>query len=288
MPRILLAGVAALDSIHQVPRYPREDEELRALRHITRPGGNAANSASVLAGLGHEVALLSLWGDDDAGRRVERELAGRGVDLRLCRRVAGGTTATSHIVLSRATGSRTIVHVRDLEELELADFARVDLGAIDWIHFEARNVARTARAMAAARAAEAPPAISLEVEKERPEVETLWPAADLIVFSRAFARGRGFDSAPALLHQVRGHAPRARLACAWGDQGAFGLDTNGHAPRARARPPAEIVDTIGAGDVFNAGLIDALARGATFAAALERGCALAGAKVGRLGFDGLR
>ena len=47
------------------------------------------------------------------------------------------------------------------------------------------------------------------------------------------------------------------------------------------------MDTIGAGDTFNAAVIDALLRGESLGASLAYACRLAGAKCGQPGFDGL-
>ena len=47
---------------------------------------------------------------------------------------------TSCIVLSLASGSRTIVHYRNLPELTLEDFKKVNLSSIQWIHFEVYTI----------------------------------------------------------------------------------------------------------------------------------------------------
>lgn len=43
----------------------------------------------------------------------------------------------SCVILSQATGSRTIVHAnKNLPEVSLQDFVKLDLGQFKWIHFE--------------------------------------------------------------------------------------------------------------------------------------------------------
>ena len=49
MSHILTVGIATLDIINLVDHYPAEDEEMRALAQHIECGGNAANTASVLA-----------------------------------------------------------------------------------------------------------------------------------------------------------------------------------------------------------------------------------------------
>ncbi|WP_217161034.1 PfkB family carbohydrate kinase [Thiocystis violascens] len=51
--------------------------------------------------------------------------------------------------------------------------------------------------------------------------------------------------------------------------------------------PERVVDTLGAGDCFNAGVIDGLLRGLPPGEAVARAVRLAGYKCGRYGLDGL-
>ena len=55
-----------------------------------------------------------------------------------------------------------------------------------------------------------------------------------------------------------------------------------------AFPPEKLVDTLGAGDTFNATVIHSLLRGKSVREALTYACKLAGAKCGMVGFDGLK
>jgi sugar/nucleoside kinase (ribokinase family) len=76
----------------------------------------------------------------------------------------------------------------------------------------------------------------------------------------------------------------------WGSTGAFALDARAGRCRPLFQPafrPAAVVDSVGAGDTFIAATIYALAGGADAEAALRCACTVAGAKVGRNGFDGL-
>lgn len=53
--------------------------------------------------------------------------------------VSGCSCPTSCVVLSQATGSRTIIHANaGLPELSVDDFSKVDLTNFSWIHFEVR------------------------------------------------------------------------------------------------------------------------------------------------------
>ena len=107
----------------------------------------------------------------------------------------------------------------------------------------------------------------------------------LTVFVQAQPVNRHFpaiDSARALLAAL----PRGAVAtCTWGEQGAWALDFRGDLWHAPAHPPPTLVDTLGAGDVFNAGMLAALSAGMPVAEALRRANRLAAEQCGREGLE---
>jgi ketohexokinase len=285
MARILVVGNVTLDIINVVESWPHEDDEVRAVAQERRRGGNAGNNAVVLAQLGHTVHFAGTLADEPDAALIRDDLARHGVDLSTVHTEPAGKVPTSYVALSRLNGSRTIVHYRDLPEYPAERFAQIDLRRFDWLHFEARNIEQL-RAMLERVKHDAPGTrISLEVEKPRPVVETLFTQADLLLFSKVYARAHGFDSATALLDQVHRHVPGARLACGWGARGAYAMDQNGLACFTPAFAPPKVVDTLGAGDVFNAGIIDGLVHGLALNDALIAAARLAGRKCGRQGLD---
>ncbi len=286
MARILGTGIATLDIINTVDGYPAEDSEVRALAQAVRLGGNTANTLAILAQAGHQCQFAGVLAGDLGGQRVAHELTARGIGLEHARRMAGGSAPTSYIALNRRNGSRTIIHYRDLPEFGMDDFMDIPVEGFDWLHFEARQCEELAAMLAYARSMLSDQPISLEVEKEREGLGLLWAYPDIIIFSRAFARGRGFEQPGAFLAAARALAPQAILVLPWGEEGAWAMQGERllHSP---AFPPAQVVDTLGAGDTFNAGLIHALLSGRALEHALEDACRLAGRKVGQEGLDGL-
>ena len=287
MSHILTVGIATLDIINLVDHYPVEDEEMRAVDQHIESGGNAANTACVLAQYGHVVEFAGTLAHEPDGYRIEQELKARQVATGFCQHVKKGKAPTSYITLNQQTGSRTIVHYRDLPEYDRQRFHQIPLEEFDWFHFEGRNVPEVKRMLEETQQRRRDQPISLEIEKEREEIDSLLPLADILLFSRAFITARGFDNPAAFFEAMRPHAPEAILVCTWGDQGAWARDRNNRDYHAPAYPPPEIIDTLGAGDTFNAGLIHAMVSGLTLAEALVHACQLAGKKVGQHGFGGL-
>jgi len=287
MARILGIGIATLDIINLVDRYPAEDEEVRACGQQIRRGGNATNSLVVLSQLGHQCSWGGVLATDSHSGQIIQDLNGHGIDLSGCRRVADGITPVSYIALSRSNGSRTIVHYRDLPEFGYQDFAAIDCGPFDWVHFEGRNVPETARMLAGLREQGfARQRISLELEKPRPGIEALMKDAGVILISRAFALSQGLESPETMLDWAQPRAPAAVLVCTWGERGAWYRSGRDQAHVA-ATTIGQALDTVGAGDTFNAGLIDACLRQLPWTEALGHANELAARKCVRHGFDGL-
>ena len=78
------------------------------------------------------------------------------------------------------------------------------------------------------------------------------------------------------------------LICAWGEDGAAALTQGSSLVTSSIFPPDSVVDTVGAGDTFNAATILALSSGKTVHEAITFGCRVAGAKCGAMGYKHLK
>lgn len=281
MARVLCVGIASVDIINLVDGYPAEDTEVRAVAQQVRCGGNAANTAMVLAQLGIEAHWAGNLGDRSGTHVIRRAMAAQGVDLSRAVEVAGGFQPTSYITLNRQNGSRSIVHYRDLPEYAADAFLQIDLRGFDWVHFEGRAIPQLAPMLDRVRGMCGIP-ISLEVEKPRAGIEPLFAEADLLLFSRDYALSQGFNDAQALLADL----PSGGVAtCTWGDRGAWARDSEGRVLHQPAVSPLQVVDTIGAGDVFNAAMINAMCRAIPVGEALRQANRLAGRQCAREGLE---
>lgn len=292
--RLLGVGIATLDIVNSLAEYPPEDAEVRAMTQRRTRGGNAANSLTVLAQLGHDCHWCGTLAEDADGDFIRADLHRQGIGLALDIRLPGTTTPTSYIVLSQSTGSRTIVHYRDLPELDAVTFDRVALDGFDWVHFEGRHPSETRRMITRVRAERPETRISVELEKRRPGIESLLDGPQVLLVSRTYALALGFETPEDCLRDLAQRTTSAELiVLGWGTEGACYLtrdavhglgDTLGRAP---AYPPRQVVDTLGAGDCLNAAVIDGLLRGLDPETTVERAVRLAGFKCGHHGFEGL-
>lgn len=282
---ILGVGVATLDLINEVASYPAEDEELRALAQRRVRGGNVTNSLVILAQLGHRCRWVGTVADDPAADSILADLAGHGISTQDVVRIPGGTTPTSYVTLSRANGSRTIVHYRDLAELDAEAFGRVSLADLAWVHFEGRNPTETRRMIQRIRTEAPHLPISLELEKPRECIDALLDGPNLLLASRAFALARGLPTPAAFLDDLARRTRADLCVVTWGAAGAS-YAQRGCSPEAVAPViPERVIDTLGAGDVFNAGVIHGLLNGLSAAKSVAGAVELAGLKCGRMGLS---
>ncbi len=284
MLNILLTGVATLDIINLVDSYPAEDSEIRATSQQIRSGGNAANSAIVLQQMGINTSLLVQRADDIHADLVFSQLTNRGIDTTLCPVQKNSVTPTSYICLSRENASRTIVHYRQLDEIHASHFTSLNLQKYDWLHFEARNCDQLEIMLKHARQSARP--VSLELEKPRDNIDTLLPYADVLMIARPFATSMNFTSAASCIEHYANLYNDKTISCTWGDQGAW-LFHKGriyHQPALEVEP---IIETLSAGDTFNAALISSLASKHEIQQSLKFACELAARKCLQQGLDNL-
>jgi len=287
MANVLGVGVATLDWIQVVEQYPALDSEVRAEQQYLWRGGNASNTLAVLSQLGEHCGLLATLADDAFADIICTDLERHHIDYSHCPRILNSTSPASHILLSRESASRNIVHYRELRELSEQDSIGIDFSQWDWIHFEGRNIDTTLTLMKHIKQQYPRIRVSLEIEKSRESIERLYHYADHLLFSRHFVESNKFSRAEPFFRQLQDTLKKPReLICAWGSQGACALSRKGIYSEVSAAE-IEAVDTRAAGDVFNAGYIHACLQGNNFEESMTAACQLAGKKCEQFGIEGL-
>ncbi|XP_070533244.1 ketohexokinase-like isoform X2 [Ptychodera flava] len=248
---ILLVGLACLDIINIMESFPEEDTDSRCREQHWQRGGNASNSSVVLSQLGVKCQYF-------------------------------GTLAKHRLS-------------ENLPELKLEDFERLNPNLYSWIHFEGRNIEEVMKMISFIekfnneQSAKDRITISLEMEKPKANVHELIHHGDVVFMSKDYAKYFGHSTAEEAINAFHPKLKKgATLVCAWGDKGAWGSDgSDGNIYHSQAYPPDQLLDTLGAGDTFNAGVICGLNQKQRLLEALTLGCKLAGRKCGLHGFDGV-
>uniref|UniRef100_A0A8D1Q034 Ketohexokinase n=4 Tax=Sus scrofa TaxID=9823 RepID=A0A8D1Q034_PIG len=293
--QILCVGLVVLDIINVVDKYPEEDTDSRCLSQRWQRGGNASNSCTVLSLLGAPCAFMGSLAPGHVADFLVADFGQRGVDVSQVAWQSSGETPCSCCIVNSSNGSRTIVlYDTNLPDVSAKDFEKVDLTRFKWIHIEGRNASEQVKMLQRIEQhnARQPPEqkiqVSVEVEKPREELYQLFGYGDVVFVSKDVAKHFGFRSAVEALRGLYGRVRKgATLVCAWAEEGADALGPDGRLLHSNAFPPPRVVDTLGAGDTFNASVIFSLSQGKSMQEALRFGCQVAGKKCGLQGFDGI-
>ncbi|XP_008319450.1 ketohexokinase isoform X3 [Cynoglossus semilaevis] len=293
--KILCVGLVCLDIINVVDKYPEEDTDSRCLSQRWQRGGNASNSCTVLSLLGAPCAFMGSLSAGPVANFILEDFQRFEVEVSLVTEHAQCCLPASMVISNIQTGSRTILHMnRNLPDVTAEDFTKVDLTQFKWIHWEGRNAEEQLKMIQrvdkynSSLPQQQRIAVSVEIEKTREPLYQLFPHGDVVFVSKDVARQFGFHSAE---DAVKGLYPRVKqgavLICAWAEQGADALGPDGIVVHSDAFPPETVVDTLGAGDTFNAAVLYTLSNGGTLQEALTFGCKVAGRKCGFHGYDNI-
>lgn len=278
-PLILSFGSINIDVTARAARLPRPGETVHGESYAVMLGGKGSNQAAaagrLAAGSGIQVALAGRIGQDSFGAQARRELERFGVDLAPLREDAAQATGIALIgidgsgenCITVVGGANMAVNETDVDAasdwLERATVLLLQLEVPQQAVLAAARKARAAGAVVVLDPAPAP---------EHGLLDALWHEIDILTpnesetFQLTGLRPDTVEDAAKAADVLLARGVKAVLV-KMGSRGVFWHDgtQSGHSAPFRIEP----VDTVAAGDCFNAGLAFALAQGKPFPKAVR-------------------
>jgi sugar/nucleoside kinase (ribokinase family) len=299
-PEVAVIGPLNVDLI-LAGDAPHEIEALRnwvGLSDITlHPAGAAGCPAQVFQKLGLRTGIVSVIADDPLGDLLRRGLAERGIDIARVHTAPGELTALAVYMLLFGSNKRPLAGRRsthqpwpdplDAEDLQYLASARL-VHIAGYLHYPSMWTDDIPTMLQQARArgqmVSLDPQFPLEAVEGRwlRGVEGLLPHIDVLLLDEDEAKNiTGVDDLDAAASMLQAWGP-STIAIKRGVNGCVVYHNDERIEQgAFAVPEDEVVDTIGAGDAFDAGFLAALLRQCSPA-----GAARIGSMVGAISLRG--
>lgn len=269
-------GVACLDHVLVVPSRPARNRGVQVQQHTLQGGGKVPTAMVALSRLGWPGALLGPLADDVFGSFLREELRREGLIVREMQLQPSTSTPFSTVLTEQDHQSRTIFwHPGTVGNCQLTPQwraliaqARYLLVSEDWpMCLEAVRIAKQG-------------GVKVVYDADHPSIgqQELLAQADIVIASEEFMNGH----AP-------GATPQEFVASLSAPVALVTLGARGGVGRSESllfrweACQVEVVDTLGAGDVFHGAFVAGLLRGQSTAQAAEYASAAAGLKCAALG-----
>jgi sugar/nucleoside kinase (ribokinase family) len=264
---VTIAGEINLDLIlYGLPAVMPTERELLASDFRLTLGSSSAIVAHNLAALGLSVGFITRLGDDALGSIALERLAERGVDLSCVKRVSGGTSTGVTILLDHEGKRHILTYPGTMFEMDAADLDMAYLASGRHFHLSSfflhkalqSDLPRIFRQLKAEGLT-----LSLDTNDDPEDrwgngFDELLGIVDIFLPNEDEAcRITGKPDAERAIEVLAKRVPLVAVKC--GERGALvrAGTRRWQLPAASVTP----VDTIGAGDSFNAGFLAAYLRG---------------------------
>lgn len=300
MHKVLVVGDANVDIIVPYPKFLNEERtRVEYPTPVLQGGGTSANTAVALSRLGIQTAFLGSIGEDQYGKYIREDFRREGVDMTWLI-VEPDLNTVGVFAFVDEFGERYLWGWPRVDQaFKIIDESKVDFEKIkemSWVHSSGMALvhdtsARTSmvRIFKTAWEAGIPTSFDLNLRVDDGELDPSYEKVvrEIISYS-TYVLGSGKDEFYYLgekgkwLENAKAFVTDRRTVIVRdGGEGSLGLSS-----KETQKAPAfrvDVVDTVGAGDVYNAGFIAARLQGKSLYESLVMGNAVSGYTVSRKG-----
>jgi sulfofructose kinase len=258
IPTVTCVGISVQDVVFRTEHPIQVGEKNLATSVSTHGGGPAANAAVTVASLGGSARLISNLGADTVGDSVIADLARCGVDVSLVRRLDGLSSPLSSVAVD-SSGERTIVNHTDRRLIDSTHSVTMgDLEESDSVLVDLRWPDGARSAIAGANALAIPTIVDFDLTTAGNPTDIVGSASHVIFSRSALVKLAGTADIDGALSEVA-TTTSALVAVTLGGNGVKWIEQD-HV-RSLSAFPVDVVDTLGAGDVFHGAFAFGIASG---------------------------
>lgn len=242
-------------------------------------GGKVASGMVACARLGAKCAMMGSVGDDIFGKFIVHDFKLHGIDTSALKIQQDDTSSLSVVLSEAAAGSRTILHKlgstpryskEDMNEKMLRSAKYLFICQADPVINHAVNIAR-----------EAETKIFIDADGYSEDIMNMLPKIDIFVGSNYFYNTLfSNDQYEENCRSIMAKGPQIAIFTL-GDKGCVGVSEQGFFQLPAFK--VNVVDTVGAGDVFHGAFLAGLLKEYTVKDAARFACAVSAIKCTRIG-----
>ena len=278
--QVIGIGNPCVDYISVLDKLPKPNSGA-GIRDFSRQGGGVVPTAIVAAArLGVRCGFVGVTGSCTNGRFIQADFRRHGIDISRSV-VHEGAYADFAIILSDLeTNGRSIIYRRgDGRHLTVADLDRDYITSADFLHLAGHGEVDR---QAARWMKEAGKTVVYDASGYSPELDSLLPDIDVFIASEFYYDDafQGKDTYEENCRSILDKGPKT-VVFTLGEKGSVGLSSEGffQAPGYQV----DVVDTVGAGDVYHGAFLAGLAKGWTMEKTAQFANAVAALKIGAIG-----
>ncbi len=276
MNKIVGIGACVMDTLYNIPTFPKEDTKLRATGSKPAGGGPVATGLVAAQKLGIQTGYIGVLSDDNGGAFLKKDFEKYGVDTSLIDTKEGYRSFTSVIWLSLDSTSRTCVFDKgDLPALKLSDKQKEAILNAELLMVDGNEMDAAVEAAKFARVNGTK--VLYDCGGLYDGVERLLKHTDIMIPSEEFALGHtGEKTAEAAAKTLYEKYSPEVVVITQGKRG--GIIYNGEEVVSYPIYPAVVVDSNGSGDVFHGAFAAAVVMGYDYEKCCHFSSAVSGLK----------
>lgn len=242
----LFVGLITLDAIYLADGVPNNNQKIVASDCTIAAGGPAANAAATFSYLGNRATLLGVLGTHPIAELIKADLAKCQVVIADLTPTSNQVPPVSSIIVTQSTGERAVISINAVKNQVTSNLVSPDILANNDIVLIDGHQMAVGHAIAQLAKSKNIPVV-IDGGSWKPGFENILPFVDYAICSTNFYPPNCNTIAEVFAYLSKFGIANIAITC--GEKPIQYLD--GDKIKFIKIPPAKVVDTLGAGDIFH-------------------------------------